>query len=540
MNMLAHTLRRAIPRRWPRSAAATAGPVEQLQLVTEPPVELAPTDPLLGYLLRAGGAVELDALTLESSGLAELRATGVKLVVPLVAHGELIGVLNLGPRLSEQDYSSDDCRLLEHLATQAAPAVRVAQLVREQQAEALARERIAQELRVAHLIQQHFLPNELPQLPGWEVAAYYQPAREVGGDFYDFIALAGGMLGIVIGDVTDKGVPAAMVMAAARSLLRAESQRRASPGAVLEQVNDLLCPTMPPNMFVTCLYAVLDPTSGRLRYANAGHDTPYVRTAEGGAIEMRARGMPLGLMAGMTYEENELCLAPGEHVLFHSDGLAEAHNPRREMFGFPRVKELVGSQAGSAELINVLLAELERFTGPGWQQEDDVTLVTLRRAPATTASASSTADCEATSTTLLAEFSLPSQPGTEREAIDRVARAVEGLNLPAAQIERLKTAVGEATMNAIEHGNNNRPELPVAVQVLVIDGRLHVRITDLGGGTPIPEAATPDLDAKLAGVQTPRGWGLFLIKNMVDEMQVHGDAVHHTIDLVLHLEGDRR
>src|SRR5205823_10342916 len=148
-----------------------------------------------------------------------------KMVVPLVAHGELIGLLNLGPRLSEQDYSGDDRRLLEHLASQAAPAVRVAQLVREQQAEALAGERIAQELRVAHLIQQHFLPKELPQLPGWEVAVYYQPAREVGGDFYDFIDLDGGLLGIVIGDVTDKGVPAAMVMSAVRSLLRAGSQQ---------------------------------------------------------------------------------------------------------------------------------------------------------------------------------------------------------------------------------------------------------------------------------------------------------------------------
>jgi len=324
------------------------------------------------------------------------------------------------------------------------------------------------------------------------------------------------------------------VMAAARSLLRAGSQQLASPSEVLQQVNNLLYPTMPPNMFVTCLYAVLDPTSGRLRYANAGHDAPYVRTADGGAVEMRARGMPLGLMEDMIYEEKEICLAPGDHVLFHSDGLAEAHNPSHEMFGFPRVKALVGSQVDSGELINLLLGELQRFTGPGWQQEDDVTLVTLLRTPG-----SLDAD-QQDSTTMLAEFTLPSQLGSERAAIERVEQAVRSLNLPQPRLERLKTAVGEATINAIEHGNKNHADIPVAVQVLQSDARLRVRITDRGGGTPIPEAESPDLEAKLAGLQTPRGWGLFLIKNMVDEVEVSGDAVHHTIELIVHLRGDER
>ena len=113
----------------------------------------------------------------------------MKLVVPLVTQGELIGLLNLGSRLSDQEYSGDDRRLLESLAAQAAPAVRVGQLVREQEAEIRSRERLEQELQVAKLIQQHFLPRTLPDLPGWDVAAYYRPAREVGGDFYDFIAL---------------------------------------------------------------------------------------------------------------------------------------------------------------------------------------------------------------------------------------------------------------------------------------------------------------------------------------------------------------
>src|SRR5205823_9436971 len=143
--------------------------------------------------------------------------------------------------------------------TQAAPALRVAQLVREQQAQARARERVDQELRVARLIQQTLLPRELPAMPGWQLAAYYQPARAVGGDFYDFLYFDDGRLGIVIGDVTDKGVPAALVMATTRSILRSTAHATISPGKVLEQTNDLLYQDIPPNMFVTCLYAILDP-----------------------------------------------------------------------------------------------------------------------------------------------------------------------------------------------------------------------------------------------------------------------------------------
>ncbi len=138
--------------------------------------------------------------------------------------------------------------------------MRVAQLVRQQQQEAQERERIEQELRVARLIQQTLLPKTLPELPGYDVAAYYQPAREVGGDFYDFVDLEDGRLGLVVGDVTDKGVPAALVMATTRTLLRAAAQRLDSPGEVLKRVNDVLVQEIPPNMFVTCL--VRDPRPG--------------------------------------------------------------------------------------------------------------------------------------------------------------------------------------------------------------------------------------------------------------------------------------
>lgn len=522
----------------PQLVAATVG--ERTRRAPGPAVEIAPNDPIIAYFQSAPGAVVIDKLTLDSPALRALKAAGVKLAVALVSQGELIGLLNLGPRLSEQDYSADDRTLLSNLATQAGPAVRVAQLVRQQQIAAQARERLEQELRVARLIQQTLLPKELPNLPGWELARHYQPAQAVGGDFYDFMHLADGRFGLVVGDVTDHGVPAALVMATTRAILRGAAQQLNSPGPILERANELLVPDIPRNMFVTCLYAILEPATGRLRYANAGHDLPYRR--QGDAVsELRATGMPLGLLPGMSYEENETMLLPGEMVLFHSDGLVEAHNTRREMFSFGRLQSLVAGHDGGAALIDRLLAELAAFTGAGWEQEDDLTLVTLQRMPALAQPTSDHGNQASGSVSgawrTLATFSWPSERGNERLAMAQVAETVAGLGLDPARLERLKTGVSEATMNAMEHGNKFRADLPVNFEVRASDRAISVRIIDQGGGQPIPEAHTPDLEAKLAGLQTPRGWGLFLIEKMVDEMHVSSDATTHTIELVMHLEG---
>jgi serine phosphatase RsbU (regulator of sigma subunit) len=351
-----------------------------------PQLQIAPNDPIVAYLASASGVVEIDKLDLHSPALHAMKASQIKVVVPLVSQGELIGLLNLGPRLSQQEYSADDRKLLNDLATQTAPAVQVAQLVRQQQRQAQERERIEQELRVARLIQQTLLPKEVPDLEGYKLAAYYQPAREVGGDFYDFLKLDDEHLGLVVGDVTDKGVPAAIVMATTRTMLRASAQRLDSPGEVLKRVNDVIVRDIPPNMFITCLYAILNLKSGLLRYANAGHDLPYRRrrrsSEAGGAEELRATGMPLGLLPGMSYEEKEIVLDRGDSVLFYSDGLVEAHDPERKMFGFPRLQGLVGAHPGGATMIDFLLEELAHFVGDSWEQEDDITLVTLQRSEA--------------------------------------------------------------------------------------------------------------------------------------------------------------
>src|SRR3954447_24297304 len=528
---------RAVTRRVRRGkrVQAEAEAVPQAAPASEPaPVDIAPNDPIIAYFQAAEGAVDVETLELDSPALEALREAGVKLVVPLVSQGELIGVLNLGPRLSEQDYSGDDRKLLDNLAAQAAPAVRVGQLVREQEAEAATRQRFEQELEVAKLIQQNFLPKELPELSGWQVAAYYRPAREVGGDFYDVIPLPEFKVGFVVGDVTDKGVPAALVMAATRSVLRASAQRLVNPGETLERVNEHLCPDMPEKMFVTCLYGVLDPETGHFRFANAGHDLPYVKTADG-SEELRARGMPLGLMSGMPYEEKETVLQPGDSLLLHSDGIVEAHSPDREMFGFPRLKQCVSDYPGGGELIDRVLSDLHAHTGPDAEQEDDITMVTLQRSPGAAHLVNGSVPGE-----VLAEFEVASAEGNERLATTQVSEAVDGLGLAESRLERLKTAVGEATMNAMEHGSRYREDRPVSVRVLTREGSVRVQITDLGGaraGGP-DSHEQPDLEAKLEGLQRPRGWGLFLIENMVDETRETSDGEHHTLELGLRLEGD--
>jgi anti-sigma regulatory factor (Ser/Thr protein kinase) len=233
-------------------------------------------------------------------------------------------------------------------------------------------------------------------------------------------------------------------------------------------------------------------------------------------------------MPGMQYVEKEATLGPGDVIVLHSDGLAEAHDPQHVMYGFPRMRKLIGELGNGHELIDGLLESLHAFTGPQWEQEDDITLVTLSR---------STGRGE--TERVLVEFEEPSVPGNERRIMDRVASAVHEVGLDQKRFERLKTAVSEAAMNAIEHGNRMNVELPVHVRVTRSADELVVRIVDNGGGRDIPEPETPDLEAKLEGLQKPRGWGLFLIKKMVDDMRVHTTNMHHSIELVMKLDGTK-
>jgi serine phosphatase RsbU (regulator of sigma subunit) len=334
--------------------------------------------------------------------LLGLVASGLFWAIVAAPAGVLLGILttrsiirrirrlaDATARFAGGDYSqrvpeatADEIGQLERqfncMAQQLVESIAQQKLLVEQNARIEERARIEQEMQTARYIQRSLLPKEVPALPGWQLAPFYQPAREVGGDFYDFLLLSEGQLGLVIGDVSGKGVPAALVMASTCTLLRAAAQGNPAPGEVLARVNDLLHSTIPASMFVTCFYGLLDPHSGCMRYANAGHDWPF-RRSEGGVVELKATGMPLGMLPGTRYDEYEETVEPGDSILFYSDGLVEAHNAAHAMFGLPHLKELLGNHPGGTALIDDLRNELASFTGSNWEQEDDVTLVVLCR-----------------------------------------------------------------------------------------------------------------------------------------------------------------
>ena len=330
----------------------------------------------------------LEGYSATSSTIEEQVAEGDTVVTRVrhsgVHRGELFGLVPTGKETEKTDSVIYIHRIVgDKIAEEWTETSSVASLMEHRlEEEARERERIEQELKVAREIQHASLPKNVPTLKGWQISPFYQPAREVGGDFYDFHLLSEGRLGVVVGDATGKGVPAALVMSTTCGMLQlaAQGSDSFSPGEVLSRVNQTLYARIPPNMFVTCFYAMLDPASGSLTYANAGHDLPYLNRRGGDAEELRARGMPLGIMPRMGYEQKEIVLDAGETVLFYSDGLVEAHDPQGEMFGFPKLRKLV-SEHGDEEraLEEALLEELYSFVKEGWEQEDDITLLTLRR-----------------------------------------------------------------------------------------------------------------------------------------------------------------
>ena len=384
----------------------------------------------------------------------------------------------------------------------------------------------ADELAVARTIQRSLLPEELPAIPGWSLSAHYAPARVLGGDLYDVIPLPGGLWALVLGDASDKSVPAALVMATTRALLRAAAQRLVLPGLVLARVNEDLAGQIPPGVFVTCFMALLDPVSGRLRFANAGQCPPVMRAGEE-VRELRTTGWPLGILPEVSYDEEEVVVPLGASVVCYSDGLSEAHAPGGEMFGAARVRGAVAStRAGQAPIAAVLDA-LAAFGGTAGEQEDDLTLVCLGR------------DAEPpvpTGPVVLDAIAVPSAPDVERAAAEQVLASLAGEPLTTRQRDRLRTAVAETVMNAAEHGNHHRPDLMVDLTVVRLPDGVQVRVADAGHDGPIPEPATPDLDAKLAGLQSPRGWGLFLIRQMVDRMEVETTPAGNTVALTVSFE----
>ena len=236
------------------------------------------------------------------------------------------------------------------------------------------------ELNVASQMQQSILPKRFPQDPSYDVFASMKPARSVGGDFFDVMRLEGGVLGLAVADVSDKGVPAALFMMSSRTLLKGAAIGLGTPGEVLEEVNNLLCEDNESAMFVTLVYAVFDPSTRKLTFANGGHNTPVLIDGGGNATRLPLTGgVALGLVPGLKYEQSSITLSPGDNVVLYTDGVTEAMNEDEEEFGMARLEGLFSESSPSgARVVNDRIFDaVMEFAGDA-SQSDDITCMTLR------------------------------------------------------------------------------------------------------------------------------------------------------------------
>ncbi|HET7087664.1 MAG TPA: GAF domain-containing protein [Anaerolineae bacterium] len=298
---------------------------------------------------------------------------------PLVAKGDVVGVMVIGGGTEARAPSARHTNILAGIASQTAMAVMNAQLADE----AVARQRLEQELRVARKIQESFLPERCPSLPGWQIAAFWRSARQVGGDFYDFIPLRDGTdrLGIAIADTADKGVPAALFMALSRTLLRAAAIGGRGAAEALTRTNDLILADARSDLFVTIFYIIVDASSEMVRFANAGHNpTLLVRAVSPIPEYLTEHGMALGVMPDVTFEEQSLAVGQGDVVVLYTDGVTEARNEAGEEFGLERLERcVIDNMSGSVDDIVQAIKDALRAHVGDEPPFDDITFVVLKR-----------------------------------------------------------------------------------------------------------------------------------------------------------------
>jgi sigma-B regulation protein RsbU (phosphoserine phosphatase) len=299
------------------------------------------------------------------------------LCVPVSLKGETIGAIYVDNRLQAGIFTRDDLELLGAIASSAAVAIENARLYEV----AVEKGRMERELQVARQVQASLIPSDLPEVDGWEFAAFWQPAREVGGDFYDFIHTEPRRMGIVIADVSDKGMGAALFMALTRSIVRATASASDSPDRAITQANRLICADASNGMFVTLFYAHLDPGSGTMEYVNAGHNPPLLFHSNQNAWEELARtGMALGVDDSLQLKHRTVLLDPGDFVVMYTDGVPEATDAGYREFGMERLRRIVAEncRASASEKVRSVEKALNEFTGSS-PQSDDITVVVAKR-----------------------------------------------------------------------------------------------------------------------------------------------------------------
>jgi sigma-B regulation protein RsbU (phosphoserine phosphatase) len=311
---------------------------------------------------------------------AALDRLGVELVLPLLGKRDVLGFVTLGPKKSEEPYSASDAKLLGSVAAQTGLALENSRLTATVAHEIARRERMSREIEIARDVQTKLFPQRMPAIPGVDCAGACRPAQGVGGDYYDFLALPGGKLGVALGDVAGKGIPAALLMASLQASLR--GQRLSGPSDLahmMTNMNRLIFDSSPENRYATFFYGELDPATHRMDYVNAGHNAPMIFRASGELERLKATGPVIGLVDGGRYEQRSTTLAPGDMLVVYSDGISEAMNTADEEWGEEKLAASVRERRDGASqtLIAHLFERADAFAA-GAIQHDDMTLVVVR------------------------------------------------------------------------------------------------------------------------------------------------------------------
>lgn len=338
-------------------------------------------DQITGWMLRHQKPLLVNDFEADSRFRAPGGRGGIQslLCVPLKLKGRLIGVLNVFNKQSSGGFSAGDQRLLSIIATQSAQVVENARLSEEQKA----LEILQEELRLARQIQQKLLPKEPPEVADYRVCAHSEPAKRVGGDYYDFLDLGGGRLGLCLADVSGKGITAALLMSNVQATIRSQARLAPDAGVCVGRSNEMLHESTDADKFVTMFYGVLDTENHQLEYCNAGHNPPLLLPGPNGPELLETGGPVLGVLPGFAYARGQAEFLPGQTLLVYSDGFSEAMNRRFEEFGEDRLRASAARQTALSpeQLVESLLREVSEFQGDA-PQADDMTIMAVRRTAA--------------------------------------------------------------------------------------------------------------------------------------------------------------
>ncbi len=328
---------------------------------------------LIGYVAKTGESVIVPDVRQDPRYVNARMETLSEIVAPITLNREIIGVFNLESNQLNA-FDEEDLTQLKVFANQAAISIERARLHRL----AVKQRKISEELSIARQIQLSFLPKKSPSVPGFDIAGTNIPSEQVGGDYYDFIPIVDNQTGIIIGDVSGKGVPASLIMASFRASLLAEIRNNYAIRTIFRKVNRLLYESMERDNFVTAVYGVLDSSNRIFTFSNAGHNPPLLLKHEGNIEYLQQGGLALGILPDSTYHEKAVHLKTKDLLVFYTDGVTEALNSERQEFGLPRLIEVMrkGQELSASDLMKSILDEVHEFTSGSLN--DDLTLVVIK------------------------------------------------------------------------------------------------------------------------------------------------------------------